>query len=91
MENSTSTISIANHWRNYQDQVIPKWASDAHVDEAKQAFYAGAYVALFTVLNVPDSLSEDEKIELIEGMAIELQAFREKAESSQLEQQEDRS
>lgn len=70
-------MSLAEQWRFYLDDVIPKGAGQTQVQETRRAFYAGA-VACFAVLNsFLDGGTEptDAEIQRVEGMVQELEDF----------------
>ncbi len=64
-------------WRQYAERILPANAPRVQVWECRRAFYAGA-AHLFHELTErvgPDATSEDDGMEMMQGVADEIDAF----------------
>ncbi len=64
-------------WRQYAERILPANAPRVQVWECRRAFYAGA-AHLFHELTErvgPDSTSEDAGVEMMQGVADEIERF----------------
>lgn len=65
-------LSIADGWKSYRDEVVPKDAGPIQLLECERAFYAGAVVAL----NASLEIGNDAAIR-------EIEAYRKKVEAEE--------
>lgn len=70
---------VARAWRQYRMDVLPGAAPAIQVQETRRAFYAGAMLTLETLHDAvgPDTVSEDEGVEIMEAVHTELMVFLE--------------
>jgi len=64
-------------WRSYAEHVLPAGAPKVQTQETKRAFYAGAGIlfdALTTAIG-PDSVSEEEGMDIMRSVDAEIKAF----------------
>jgi hypothetical protein len=69
-------MRLKEAWESFVKNVMPAAAPAIQHQEMRRAFYAGAYSMLVLVTEAaPDSISEDEGVALLEGLAQECAAF----------------
>lgn len=69
-------MTIQAMWVSYMDEVIPKGASPVQIQECKRAFVAGAKAVLGIVVAIgEDDVSEEQGVEILEGLQGECRAF----------------
>jgi hypothetical protein len=68
---------IASGWRSYAEHVLPAGAPKVQTQETKRAFYAGAGILFDALTNAvgPDTVSEDDGMEIMRAVDQEIQAF----------------
>jgi hypothetical protein len=68
--------SVAESFATYRAGVLPAGAPDVQVLECRRAFYAGVYFLLMDgLLNIGDTMSEDEGVARLEAIKVECEAF----------------
>lgn len=69
--------TVAQMWRSYESNVMPKDPSPIQVQETRRAFYAGA-LALFNVASYgigAPSVSSEDGVAYLERIETEMNAF----------------
>ena len=71
---------IGDQWNDYVKNILPKNSSFTQVDETRKAFYAGAGVVFFGILNQASETANvdevtDEDMALMDSIQAELDAF----------------
>lgn len=67
--------TLQEQWISYSSAVIPKDASATQIRETKRAFYAGVNALFYLQTTMPDGISEDAEVAMMEGWAEELKLF----------------
>lgn len=65
---------LLNHWKAYQNEVLPPDAPRVQIDETRNAYYAGASMVIMTMhqIGLDDGVSEDEGAEILQEMSLEI-------------------
>lgn len=68
---------IEEAWQEYKAKALdPVGAGEVQVDEARRAYYAGAGMVFSEVYGISDdSVTEDEGLDIIEGIGVELAKY----------------
>jgi len=56
-------IRMGTHWKNFQDKMIPKDASEAQIRDMKSAFWGGAHVTSL-LYQVASDLAKEGRVKL---------------------------
>lgn len=67
--------TVTSEYLTYLHRVVAVDAPEVQKLETKRAFMAGAWAMLMMVKHLPDELTEDENIALLQGYQDELEAF----------------
>lgn len=86
MTKTTSRAIIEDGWNSYLNHVVPKDAPPIQVKETKQAFYSGASVLFYKILNILDPGEEptEKDLMVMDDIKAEIDRFGERLDKDVL-------